>query len=337
MIRVWFNHWFSTSYRLIELIKENREDIQVIGSNREENSVIQLVCDEWYTEPDGSGEEYIEFCLDFCVRNKINVFVPRREMITISEHKERFTAIGVQVMVDDYDIVKNLNNKATTYEMFKNTEGINVPDYYIVNCVEQFKEAYHLLKDKYGEVCMKFVNDEGGMSFRKITDKVEDLSGLRIYPGSRMTYDKLVDILGSADEFDDIMVMPYLPGEEISIDCLDTDSGLIAIPRIKGNARHEVISFQPELLEMAATVMAKTGLKYPCNIQFKCKDGIKYLLEINTRMSGGLQMACEAAEINIPQIALDKLSGMERGWNINRNEQIVSFIEMPRIIRKIMD
>ena len=66
MIRVWFNHWFSTSYRLIELMKEDAdEQVCVIGSNRQKDSVIQLVCDEWYEEPDISGEAYIDFVWDF--------------------------------------------------------------------------------------------------------------------------------------------------------------------------------------------------------------------------------------------------------------------------------
>ena len=61
MIRVWFNHWFSTSYRLIELMKENREEqVCVIGTNKQVNSVIRNVCDEWYNEPDTDGEEYAQ-------------------------------------------------------------------------------------------------------------------------------------------------------------------------------------------------------------------------------------------------------------------------------------
>lgn len=44
MIRVWFNHWFSTSYRLIELMKEDADKkICIIGSNMRKNSVIQKV------------------------------------------------------------------------------------------------------------------------------------------------------------------------------------------------------------------------------------------------------------------------------------------------------
>ena len=52
MIRVWFNHWFSTAYRLIELIKQDKEQqVYVVGTNLQIDSVIQKVCDEWYEEP----------------------------------------------------------------------------------------------------------------------------------------------------------------------------------------------------------------------------------------------------------------------------------------------
>ena len=90
MIRVWFNHWFSTSYGLIELIKQDEETIYVVGSNLQADSVIQKVCDEWYVEPALTGEEYINYCVAFCKEHRIDVFIPRREMIEISKYKQRF-------------------------------------------------------------------------------------------------------------------------------------------------------------------------------------------------------------------------------------------------------
>ena len=64
MVRVWFNHWFSTSYRLIELMKQdNEEEIYVIASNKQIDSVIQKVCDEWYQDSLADGEEYYNIAL----------------------------------------------------------------------------------------------------------------------------------------------------------------------------------------------------------------------------------------------------------------------------------
>lgn len=334
MIRVWFNHWFSTSYRLIELMKEDKEEqIHVIGSNRQVDSVIQKVCDEWYEDPDLGGDEYVEYCLNFCKEHQVDVFVPRRLMVLISQNRERFTQLGVKLMVDDYETISFLNDKAATYDFFSKCEGLHIPDYFIVNTVQGFQEAYKKLQEKYGRICVKFVKDEGGLSFRKIVDNVDSFKGLRMYPGNDIAYDKLVDTLGTVEQFDDLMVMPYLPGREISVDCLSTEKGLIAVPRSKGSARHEMVVYDPEILKMVDIIMDKIHLECPCNIQFKIKDDVPYLLEINTRMSGGLQMSCLAADVNIPNIALNKILGKQVDWTVDKTERIVSYIEIPQIVR----
>lgn len=333
MIRVWFNHWFSTSYRLIELMKQDKEEeIYVIGSNQVKNSIIQNVCDEWYEEPGLDGEEYIEHCLDFCKEHKVDVFVPRRKMVDISESIEKFTAIGVKVMVDAFDKIEFLNDKAATYNLFKDCEGLNIPEFYIARNADEFMKAYDTLKESYDEICFKFVKDEGGMSFRRIVDAADKFRSLSIYPGSKIVYGELIEILKSQQEFKDIIIMPYLPGNEISVDCLTTDSGLIAVTRIKGPSRDEQVVYDESIIKMCEIILEKVPLNYPCNIQFKIKDDIPYLLEINTRMSGGLQMSCLAAEVNIPNIALNKMLGKNVEWSVNKQERRVSYIEIPALI-----
>ncbi len=334
MIRVWFNHWFSTAYRLIELIKEDEEVIKVIGTNLQIDSVIQKVCDEWYEEPCLKGEEYICYCLDFCREHQIDVFVPRREMVEISKNKSRFEKIGVKVMVDDYSTIEMLGNKSAAYEHFKGYENINIPDYFTVRTAGEFAEAYAKLRENHKQVCVKFVCDEGGMSFRKIIENVDEFDRLRVYQGTSISYSDLFAALSTKEEFDDLMVMPYLDGLEVSVDCLRTDSGTIAIPRIKSPTRQERIVYDMEIISMTANVLHKVNLNYPCNVQFRYDGDTLYLLEINTRMSGGLQMSCLASGVNIPNIALNKLLGKEVQWNIDdESDKIVSYIEIPQIIR----
>ena len=51
--RIWFNHWFSTAYYIIEMIKKNPYyGIEVIGSSELPVSVIKGICEEWYSEPE---------------------------------------------------------------------------------------------------------------------------------------------------------------------------------------------------------------------------------------------------------------------------------------------
>ena len=111
MVKIWFNHWFSTAYNIIALNRQANPDFYIIGTNEKERSVLQTVCDEWYTEPVVKGDEYVDYCLQFCKEHEVTVFMPRREMISISRRKEEFEAAGVKVMVDDYEVVSMLNHK----------------------------------------------------------------------------------------------------------------------------------------------------------------------------------------------------------------------------------
>lgn len=334
MIRVWFNHWFSTSYGLIELMKQNKEEeVYVIASNKQIDSVIQKVCDEWYQDSLADGEEYLQYCLDFCKEHQIDVFVPRRKMVEISQNRDRFTEIGVKVMVDDFSVISLLNDKAATYDYFKDCKELNIPEYRIVNTAEEFKKAYKELKANNDQICVKFVKDEGAMSYRRIVEEEDRFRRIRIYQGAEMVYDTYVSILEEVERFDDLMVMPYLPGVEISVDCLNTKKGLIAVPRYKGSSRAEYIKYNEDIMKMTELIMTKTGLQCPCNVQFKVKNGTPFLLEINTRMSGGLQMTCLAADINIPNIALNKILGKDLEWEYERKETVVSYIEIPKVIR----
>ena len=111
MKRIWMNHWFSTAYNIIDLLRQDNNDIHIIGSNNNEYSIIKNRCNEWYHEPVLRDEEYVDFCIDFCKEHNVEFFLPRRGMLKISEYKERFEDIGVIVMMDDYNIVSILNHK----------------------------------------------------------------------------------------------------------------------------------------------------------------------------------------------------------------------------------
>ena len=45
------------------------------------------------------------------MKNRVDVFVPRRKLVAISRNKERFEKTGVKVLVDDYELVRMLNHK----------------------------------------------------------------------------------------------------------------------------------------------------------------------------------------------------------------------------------
>jgi len=332
MARIWMNHWFSTAYNIIQLIRDAIPDAEIIGSNEHPFSPIMTVCDEWYQEPVLKGEQYVSFCLDFCRRHGVDLFMPRREMVAISKYKQRFADQGIKVMVDDYQYVSVLNQKHDAYEFFKRQNVGVVPDFFIATNVGQFRDAYDALSQKYKWVCFKFVHDEGGKSYRLIDNQRNGYAALFKKQTTRIRFDAAVEALSEKETFSPLMVMPFLPDEEVSVDCLSTSRGLIAIPRIKDSTRIERVRYDKDILKTCEDFYQQMPLECPCNIQFKYLDGIPYLLEVNTRMSGGIQMACAASEVNIPAIAVSKMLGKELPWFNKKEEKRVTHVEVPAVM-----
>ena len=90
MARIWLNHWFSTAYNIIGLIRDGVPDVTVIGSNEHEMSPIQIACDEWYQEPVLKGERYVDFCLEFCRKHEIELFIPEERCFLSADIKNAF-------------------------------------------------------------------------------------------------------------------------------------------------------------------------------------------------------------------------------------------------------
>ena len=332
MKTIWLNHWFSTAYDIIALIRQGGDKFRIIGTNEAKESPIMLQCDEWYQEPRLRGEDYVDFCLDFCEKHNVDIFMPRRELVTISEHKAEFAEKGIKVMVDDYEKVSVLNLKDRAYELFKSLDIGKIPEYYIVTNVREFTEAYNSLSGKYDRVCFKFVRDEGGMSSHIIDNSPKDYASLFTHSSTRISLDTAISALSERDSFAPLMVMPFLSGDEISVDCLRTPSGIIAVPRRKSYSRVEHIVYDEEILKICCEFLEKFPLEMPCNIQFKLLDDIPYLLEVNTRMSGGVQMSVVGSGINIPYIAVNKLLGKEIPWSESREEKSVTYIASPLVL-----
>lgn len=326
------NHWFSTAYNIINLIKENQSEFFIIGSSENADSAIKLVCDEWYVEPRLSSSEYVDFCLCFCQKHDVRLFLPRRGMIEISRRISEFEDIGVTVMVEDYEIMTLFNHKSRAYEYFKANRIGFVPDYYIVDTVDKFLKSYAALKEKYKQVCFKFVKDAGGKSYRLIDNERKGYEALFRKQNTRMTLDDVIDALSERDVFSPIMIMPYLSGEEFSVDCLQTEDGLIMLPRVKDYSKVEQIRFEPKILDMCRCFQEKANLSCPYNIQFKFLGDTPYFLEVNTRMSGGIQMACLATGVNIPNIAVNKMLGNIRHWKLEEKNRKITQVLLPVLL-----
>jgi biotin carboxylase len=316
-MKIWFNRWFTTVSHYIDMIRYNEDNRKFIiyGTHPNKDALYLQNCDYAFVEPDISGEEYIAFCLDFCRKHGIDIFIPRKENVLISNKLAEFEALGVKVLVcPDSRLMEIMDNKAETYQLLSNgAANFVIPEYYVVNTVKEFQLAYEKLKAKGHNVCFKPVIGEGANGFRVISEQIVSIdhffhNGI----GYRIPFPHACEVLSQQETFPDLMVMEYLEGREYSIDCVSSQENLYAaIPRMKGDGRVRELVEQAELIKLAQDFHQEFKIPFVFNIQVKCNnDGVPKLLEINPRMSGGMHISCLSG-INIPYQAIKILLGEE--------------------------
>lgn len=163
-VNIYFNRWFSVAYHYMNLIRNNEDGVpvQIFATHPDIHHMSLQGADVAGTEPALTGIEYVQFCVDFCRRNEIDIFIPRLHMLDIALHAAMFDAIGTKVLVcRDLDLLETIMDKGKFYESVKETGIMTIPDYHVVSTAEQFKEAYHDLVAKGHRVCFKPTETEG--------------------------------------------------------------------------------------------------------------------------------------------------------------------------------
>jgi hypothetical protein len=321
--RIWFNNWFNTAYHIINLIKQNNEiKFEIFGTNRNPNSVIFKACDYYEIEKMIPEEEYVDFCLEFCKKHKIDIFAPRTNMQAIAQSSEKFAEIGIKLLTCcDSQNTRLLSDKALFYDhLIQNTDLIsnpshringkslfNIPKYHVVNNVKDFEEAYNSIANEGFKVCFKPVHSEGGAGFRIIDESASSIDSLFSFSSLRVTLADALKRLSQKDSFKSLMVMEFIDGYEYSIDCLALNGNLLAaVPRKKLDGRARILEDSSELKYIASELTRLFNLSYAFNVQIRYDGDCPKILEINPRMSGGVWISCLSG-INIPFLAVKLL------------------------------
>lgn len=309
--KLWFNHWFNSAFHFIKLIRDNPDgqEFEIYGTNRNKDSAVLQACDYSEVEPLLRDEDYIEYCLDFCKKHEIEIFVPRHGLISISAHLSEFEKIGTRVLASqDVKTLQVVSDKGQFYESCKANNILQLPKYHIVNNVEEFIKAYEDVTSEGSRACFKPINGEGGSGFRVIDDRADTVQNLFSPISHKISLTEVIRVLSTQTVFRSLMVLEYLEGYEYSIDCLAYEGELLAIvPRKKLDSRVRVLEENVELINMSKRIFEAYKLPFVFNIQIKYSNGIPKILEINPRMSGGLHVSCLSG-VNFPYMAIKLLT-----------------------------
>ena len=312
--RIWFNHWFNSAYHFIRLIRDNSDgmEFEVYGTNENAHSSVLQACDVAEQEPPLDPDAYLEYCLDFCKKYKIDLFVPRRGMLKISENRALFERYGTRLLCEpDTALLKTVEKKSLFYAACAHAGITEIPAYEIVDTPDAFYAAYEKLTAQGLVPCFKPVDGEGGSGFRVIREDAKTLSWLLNPVTHRVSIEQVMAILKNYPTFPPLMVLEYLDGTEYSVDCLGHKQTLLcAVQRKKLDGRRRALVDEREVGALCKRIYSAFPLSYVSNIQIKYGGGLPKILEINPRMSGGLHISCHSG-VNFPYLAVRLALGLD--------------------------
>lgn len=309
-MRIWFNKTFSSIHLVLRNLRlaDTEKQISLIFSHIHNHAPGIAVADESYLEPaDLSDEDYLDWAIDFCRQQHIDLFWPGKAAAMIARHKHRFLAVGAHtVSVAAAEILELLNNKAAFYQVL-NKQIACMPNSIAVNTLQEFDRAYESLRLQHPKICVKPAVSVFGLGFRIIDEIRPSITHLLSGLEHHIPLNELRFGMEQMEFFDSLLVMEYLPGHEWSVDCVAEHGELRhAVQRRKPlqPGHSQTFDNNNEVAGMVERLTTEYRLNGLFNIQFKEGANGPRLLEVNPRPSGGIGMACMSG-INLAAATLE--------------------------------
>lgn len=319
----------------IHALKNNfdKRSIKIICTDIKEDVVGKYISDEFYTIPKATeGKDYLDAIKKICVDNDVDVLLPQNtsELMILSKEQEEFEKINTKIIISGYSSIQVSNNK---YKLLKICEriGVPTPKYFFVDNFNDLKKSAIKLGYPDNPVLIKPPESNGSRGIR-IIDENKDYKKLFYNEKPTNMYttlNQLYEILGN--EFNSLLVMEYLPGDEITIDVYRDNKNFISIPRIREEIRSG-ISFKnsaiksEELITYSKIISDHLNLKYCFGYQFKYdNNNIPKIIECNPRVQGTMIFSYFMG-VNIIYFAVKHALGEEiPEYNINWNTKLIRY------------
>lgn len=302
---------------IIECFKKNGErNIRVIGMDMCEEPSAKYLVDRFYKVPVATSDEYVDIVLDICRKENVDIYFPNisAEVTAVAKRKIDFEKIGTLISAPDKNSVEIANNKLKLYE-FLQSKGISVPKFYGVHSVEEFKVGCANLGYPKVPVCLKIVDGSGSRGVR-IIDSTRNRYQIFINekPNSLfVTYEEMLSILKEADDFHEMLLVEYLPGNEFTVDLL-ADHGKVKylvgrenVVSLMSIAQESIVREDSDAYQMSVLVVQALGLDGNIGFDFiRNSEGKPILMDLNPRITATVSVIA-AAGVNLPYLRVKQL------------------------------
>lgn len=270
--------------KLIQSIRKTIQEIditaKVIVTANQELLPALYCADKYYITPDIKDETYIDELIKICKKENIHAITTMLDLETLilSEHREKFSSLGINVMVPEARSAKVCYDKYLMYEYLQKNKVETIKSY---KNLQQFDDDY-ISNNINFPVFVKPNSGRGSVGAKKIN-----------------TYSELKFIY---EHEDDLLIQEFIDGVEIDIDVyVDTINNepvsIFSKKKLKAGigGTTQSISFKDQkLFDFVDNIVSKFKFYGPINIEVFFKNNQYILSEINPRFSAAYLHAFES-------------------------------------------
>ena len=301
---------------MMELMRRARPDVTIIATHERIDTPIRLVADRFLPEPIGSNgmtaDAYAKWLLDVATVEGADLVIPYRRRVELARFRELFRTRDIRLMTAaDEETMLLLEDKPTLLGRIADA-GMPVTPFRLFRGLEGY-ERLRLTKDLFpdhsGDLCVKPASGIYGAGFRILRERIANH-----IPFSGLTTQELFEpafrvFLSGLSEAELMMLMPLLPGPEHSVDFACFDGQLLGTVTREKMRSSQLIRHDQHGEELAALVARTFHLTGILNLQMMNDSfGTPRLLEVNSRMSGGIGMT-GLSNVDLAGLLLNAVEG----------------------------
>lgn len=290
------------SLHLIDMLYELKNnvfgyEVKIIGVNCDENALPYSLIDERYIAPRATDPKYIDYIIDVCNKEKVDVILPfvTCELLLLAKNKYYIESkTRAKVSVSSFDSMIYATDKIKTYELFH--------EFMPTELEIHSREDIDTFFDTHSKVCCKLPDRSGGLGFAIIDDE-KALEPLLLNKYATNRYIRKDDLYAMYNAHAErrMILQEFIEGHEFSL-CVLADNGKIVydigydvnvisygapmVARIASNS---------SAYEIAKKVIEELRFDGNCNFDFMIKeDGTAVLLDINPRINANIGFVMKA-------------------------------------------
>lgn len=286
--------WFNRGYSLAPIASHMRAadpSLEVYASVAPQSAHYSGPTETWIDggenyDPNQDPESYLAWAREKIAEHNIDIFIPTR-------HRALFAGADLDCRVHLPTSIENIKILDDKFAFASATQGeeYHLPTYLVDSsaALEELVSDWPDSVDGAGP-CIKPRNGVNGLGFWRLMD-VSAVAHLQDAENHLIRTSQYLAALREREQakpIEHLVVMPYLPGPEISFDVLAHHGEVLKYAaRTKGHNKQHITTQHP-LEQAVRKVVAQFDLHGVINAQFrKTTTGGWALLEINARPAGG--------------------------------------------------